>query len=118
MSVPWEKVITDPLGFSGYALFLVFGLVTLLARQQKPKHEWIVPVGIVLAAVCLIGGLVLAYRRQPVAPVALPNVAAPKSSMQIDKVDQKVDNGNAVTGVQGDVTITSNPPPKGSKPKQ
>ena len=111
MAVPWEKVLTNPLGLAGYALFLVFVVVKLLVKQRKPRNNWIVPVGFALAAACVFGGLGLAYLHQSRLTVQ------PTPSMKIGNVDQKVKNGNAVTGVQGDVTITPDPPPKNSVPK-
>ncbi len=111
MSIPWQKVLTDPLGLCGYALFLVFGIVTYVVKQKTPANRWIVPTGISLAAICVLGGLALAYHREPAASMSPANTAAPSTSLRIDKVDQKIENGNAIAGVQGNVTVTSTPPP-------
>ena len=118
MSIHWEKVLTDPLGFAGYALFLMFSVVTVVVKQRKPRNEWIVPAGFALATVCVLGGLALAYHREPKGSVASPNTTAPNSSMHIDKIEQNVGNGNAVAGVQGDVSSSPAPPPNGSKAKR
>jgi hypothetical protein len=115
MGIPWEKVVTDPLGFASYGLALVFGIVSFIVRQRKPKDRWVVPVAIALAAVCVLGGLSLAYLRE-VAGTQNTNVPAP--SMHIDKLKQKVGNGAAVAGVQGNVNISPSSPQGPPKPKQ
>lgn len=119
MSVHWEKVLTDPLGLAGYVLFLVFGVVTLIAKRRTALHRWVVPAGFTMAAVLLLSCLYLAYhRKSPPTPV-LPTTQSPQAaSMHINKVDQKVENGNAVAGVQGSVTITSVPAASRTPTKQ
>lgn len=126
MSIHWEKILSDPLGLSGYALFLVFGVVTYVIKQRKPANRWVVPSGFILAALCIIGGITIAYRREqkpsPTQPGPAPASAstqpATPPSMHIDKVEQKVSGGNAVAGVQGNVTIQSGAPAQSAKPKQ
>jgi len=59
----WAKVVTQPLGLAGFALFLIFGY---LAKVEKPNIlRWLSPVGVVLAAGALVGGLALAYLQSP-----------------------------------------------------
>jgi hypothetical protein len=103
----WMKVITDPLGIAGFALALVFGVASRLVAQKRRKNtQWIVLAAYALAATCVVGGLTLAYHRESLTvPVKSPITDSPKHSMSIDKIDQKVDNGAAVAGVQGDVTV-------------
>jgi hypothetical protein len=112
MGIPWEKVVTDPLGLTAYALSLVFGIVSFEARRRKLKYQWVVPAGFAMAAVCVLGGLSLAYLREAGANL---KANAPNPSLHIDKLEQKVGNGNAVAGVQGDVKIT--PPSASDDPK-
>jgi len=116
LSIHFEKVLTDPLGLAGYALFLIFGVVTLVVKQNKPKVRWTVPAGFALGALCVIGCLSLAYRRQTVLSQPPPPNIAPSPSLKIDKVDQKVNCGDAVAGIQGNViasgTCSSNLKPK------
>jgi hypothetical protein len=50
-------------------------------------------------------------------PVMPPNPTAPTNSMQVDKVEQKVGSGNAVAGVQGNVTVTAPSAPTSPKAK-
>ena len=110
----WMKVITHPLGIAGFALALVFGVVGRVIVQKHRKNKWIEPAAYVLAAVCVVGGLALAYRRESMtSPVKSDTVR----SMRIDKIDQKVGNGTAVAGVQGNVTVNAPNPQKESKPK-
>lgn len=121
----WTKVITDPLGLAGFALALVFGFV---ARTRKPA--WVMPVSIILAAVCIFGSLFLAYERvssekkeagKKLEPVAEPpnsrDPPAAANSMKIDKIEQHVERGSAVSGLQGNVTINVPAPQNESKPK-
>ena len=125
----WMKVITNPLGIAGFALALVFGVVSRVVVQKGRKNtQWIVPAAYALAAACVLGGLALAYHRESIARSARPEPAGAPAlsqtkgsaapSMRIDKIDQTVGTGAAVAGVQGDVTVNPPNPHKESKPKQ
>ena len=107
MAIPSEKILTDPLGLAGYALFLVFGVITLILRKRQKKHQWLVPTGAVLACLCVVAGLSLAFLRES---RLKPPPVAPVQSMHIDSVEQTVTSGSAVTGVQGNVTIDEKSP--------
>jgi hypothetical protein len=90
----WTKVVTDPLGIAGFALALVFAVVSRLVRQKSKKHlQWILPVAYTLAAAWIAGGFFLAYQHV--------SVVSATPTMRIDKIDQRADNGAAVAGVQG-----------------
>jgi hypothetical protein len=103
----WTKVVTEPLGLAGFALFLMFAYLGKVIKDEK--RRWLSPVAFACAAVTLIAGFSLAYlelRKQdipqsttkPAVTVAEPAPAAQQSS-----------NGPGspnVQGVQGDVTIT------------
>jgi hypothetical protein len=107
----WTKVITDPLGFTGFALALVFGVLGYSTRGRRKNERWKSLVAFALAAFCILGGLVLAYRRtavpvpSPPAAQAAPAQTAPAPSMRVGPIQQKADN--AVAGVQGNVTVNS-----------
>ena len=105
MNPPPAKIFTDPLSLVGDALALVFGLITLKVRMRQKKPNWLLPVVVVLAAVCIVAGLGLAYQRES---RLKPPPQVPTQSMHIDSVDQTVTNGNAITGVQGTVTVQGN----------
>jgi hypothetical protein len=115
----WTKVITDPLGVTGFALALVFGVAgRILARKRRKSDQWIVPAAYLLAVVCVGGGFFLAYKRGSVTTESRPPaVSVPAPSMRIDKIEQKADNGAAVAGVQGDVTVNKPTGQKESKPQ-
>lgn len=72
----WTKVVTEPLGLVGFALALVFGV--LGARRGAPRG--LLPVGIALAAACMVGAFALAWQRgappTPVPPAAAPSPPA------------------------------------------
>lgn len=55
----FKEMITHPLGLAGFALALVFGVLSTRLRRTAPP--WWPTVAILLAAVALIGGLLLAY---------------------------------------------------------
>lgn len=57
----WTRVVTDPLGIAGFALFLVFGLLARLKAGRE--RRWLSRASIILASVALLGGLSLAYIR-------------------------------------------------------
>jgi len=114
----WSKVVTDPLGLVGFALALVFGVASQIVRRRHgTRGQWMVVAAYVLAAVSVVSGLAIAYRRaSPVVPapanpvqgtpaLAAPAPAAP--SLTIDRIEQ---HGNTnIAGVQGGtVDIKSN----------
>jgi hypothetical protein len=113
MSINWDKAVTDPIGLAGFALSLLFGVVALVVKRRKPSSAWIVPTGLILATVCILGGLGLAWQRQahsspaphiPSASAATPTI----QKMDLHDIHQNTNCGPAVAGVQGDVTIDSN----------
>jgi hypothetical protein len=120
----WIKVVTHPLGLSGFALFLVF---VYLGRAHRSERRWLSPVAFVIAAIALVGGLVLAHV-QVAKPAASSLQTNPPPAPTNQQVQQKTtgQGSPAVQGVQGDVTITvdqskekteiQKPPEK--KPKQ
>jgi hypothetical protein len=87
----WIDVVTDPLGLAGFALFLVFTVLTRLRKENRPS--WLTPVFIVMAFVSLIGGIWLA------------SINRESNNITIRQVTHG-DKSPAVTGVTGDVTIT------------
>jgi|SRR5664279_5200056 len=105
----WAKVVMHPLGLVGFALFLVFGYLAKIKRSDE--RRWLSPVAFAIAAVALIGGLVLAYVQasKPVAPsVQISKPGAP-TQQQTNQQIQQTSTGEGspnVQGVQGDVTVT------------
>lgn len=105
----WTKVVTNPLGLAGFALFLVFGFLAKL--KQRDVRRWLAPVAIVMAVIALVAGLSLAYvqvrRLPPVSPVRTQSTPAPCQQQNI-QFDQKTPGAGspAVNCVQGPVTIT------------
>jgi len=59
----WTSVVTDPLGLAGFALFLVFSVLGL--RRRTSEARWVTASFVSLAGIALVGGLGLAYVRQP-----------------------------------------------------
>jgi hypothetical protein len=108
MNTSWLKAITDPLGLAGYALSLLFGVVTYTVKQRKPRNSWIAPAGFILAAACILGGIGLAYQRQ-ITSFSAPATQTPQTpaeqQMDLHDIHQKATCGTAVAGVQGNVTI-------------
>jgi hypothetical protein len=116
----WTQVVTDPVGLSGFALALGFGVLSrlLAAQAERISARWVTAGAFGLALICVIGGLTLAYQRQSHATAtahraATPSQPQPDASISIEKIEQRVESGSAVAGVQGDVTVSS--PPAGVK---
>jgi hypothetical protein len=117
LSMPdWTKVVTEPLGLAGFALFLAFGALSRL--KQEEDRRWLRPMASLMAVLALVGGLTLAYVKsaQSAAPVvtSAPVTQAPATApqkpaqSQTNQVEQTTTGAGspAVQGVQGDVTIT------------
>jgi hypothetical protein len=101
----FTKVVTQPLGLAGFALFLIFGLVARVKRNDE--RRWIFPVSLVMAVAALVGGLGLAYRHDAnklpsVIQVTGPNGTningAQNSTINIDQsTDKSVVNQGAAS---------------------
>lgn len=106
----WSKVVTDPLGLAGFALFLVFGFVAKL--KNKNERRWITPLAVFMAVCSLFGGIFLSYKKSLQPPTGSPSQSgaapAPQQQQTNTKVIQKTtgQGSPAVQGVQGDLTIT------------
>jgi hypothetical protein len=119
----WTQVITHPLGLAGFALFLVFGYLAKVKRNDE--RRWISRAAVAAAVVGLAGGLIIAYAQ--ILKPTIPSVrsAAPPVQQQTNQVQQSTTGPGspAVQGVQGDVTITvdqssGEAKPQKSAPKQ
>jgi hypothetical protein len=73
----WIQVVTQPLGLAGFALFLVFGYVAKVKKDDE--RRWLSRAAVALAIIAL-GGLILAY-------VQIPKPATP--SAQTSKAQQQ-----------------------------
>lgn len=113
----WTKVVTQPLGLAGFALFLVFGY--LARAKRNDERRWLSPVAVAVAAVALAGGLILAYVQAP-RPAAPAAQTTKTPAQQTNQVQQSTSGAGspAVQGVQGDVTITVDQSDGGAKPKK
>ena len=110
----WAKVVTDPLGLAGFALFLVFGY---LAKAKKSNQQrWLAPLAVCAAIAALAGGLALSYVRVSKSVAPAVNTSNPPMQ-QTNKVQQSSSGAGSpnVQGVQGDVTITVDQSSAGSK---
>lgn len=106
---PWIKVVDQPLGLAAFALFLVFGYL-----KRNDKRRWLSRVAFALAAVALVGGLVIAYVQvpKPVPPSNQSSKPVAPNQQQTNQPVQQTSTGEGspnVQGVQGDVTITVDP---------
>jgi hypothetical protein len=99
----WTKVVTEPLGLAGFALFLVFGVLSRL--KAKEERRWLAPVASAMAVLALAGGLTLAYVKtaRETAQQNRPNPMQSNTSVQQTTTGA---GSPVVQGVQGDVTIT------------
>jgi hypothetical protein len=102
----WIKVIVNPLGIAGFALFLVFGYV---ARAKKPdRRPWVAPLAFTMAIFALIGGFSIAYLEVRATTARSTPAGQPAAPAIQQRVRQRSagDGSPNVQGVQGDVTIT------------
>lgn len=106
----WTKVVTDPLGLGGFALFLFFAYIGH-RRKSGQQDSWTGLASYSLAVIALLGGLILAYQKEKRKPDGAGNV----QNMKIGNVDQQSQGGSNVTGVQGDVSVGGDSA-KNSKP--
>jgi hypothetical protein len=105
----WTKVVTNPLGLAGFALFLVFGY--LARAKRNDERRWLSPAAVALAVVALVGCLLIAYKQLPKpSPQPVQAIQAqPPVKQQTNNNVQQTSSGEGspnVQGVQGDVTIT------------
>lgn len=108
----WIKVVTDPLGLTGFALFLVFSFLARNRQGKKPK--WLTPSAFAMALIALVGGLSIAYQQNT-------HPSAPSSDQKIGIIEQSSSGSSApnVAGVRGNVSIniaqptTTNQSPSG-----
>jgi hypothetical protein len=106
---PWAKVVTDPFGLAGFALFLVFGFLAKV--KKKDERRWLSPLAVALAAVALTGSLVIAYCRVKASERITSSVQATKPAVQ-QQTNQQIQQTSSgagspnVQGVQGSVSIT------------
>jgi hypothetical protein len=106
----WTKILTHPLGLTGFALFLVFGLFAKLKRRDEQR--WLFMCAVVMAFIALVGGLSLAYVQMRSASATTISPAKPGPSpapLQDGGNTQQVSTGAGspnVKGVNGDVNIT------------
>ena len=90
------KLVTHPLGLAGYALACVFAYLEF-SKQGPP---WFVILAGALAAVCVVGGIALAWKTAKAAKPA-PQMPSQPSVRQETRGDQSP----AISKVEGPVKI-------------
>ena len=98
----WTKVVMQPLGLAGFALFLVFGLIA--NRKRKAPHNWLFPAALGMAVLALIGGISLSYV-QMTQRAAAASKATPPSQVKVEQKSSGACSPN-IADVKGDVTYT------------
>lgn len=100
----WVKVVVQPLGLAGFALFLVFGLIARAKRNDQRK--WLSTAAVSMAFVALVGGMTLAFVRERGQAAAAAAAAAKPAAPQVQSIQT---NGNAspVFVGTGPVTFTA-----------
>lgn len=85
----FTNVVTHPLGLAGFALALVFGVLSRVGRHPPP---WWPHAAVAMAAVTLVGGLTLAYlqsAKPPLAQIPSAQAAAPPAPAQATSTPTK-----------------------------
>lgn len=68
----WIEVVNTPLGYSAFALFLIFSVLSKVVKREKHQTVTLV-VFLSLAVVSLVGGIILAREqyKSPIKPMPL-----------------------------------------------
>ena len=105
----WIKVVTHPLGLTGFALFLVFSF--LGRNRQRKKPIWLTPLAFAMAFIAIIAGLSLSYQQNT-------HPTAPSSGQHIGTIKQTSSGSSTsnVAGVQGTVSLSIIAPSIGDHP--
>jgi hypothetical protein len=104
----WAKAVVHPLGLAGFALFLLF---LLLSKTRKPDDQRLLSrVFLIAALASLVGGLGLSYLqvgRAPAAPTPT-QVSGPHPQENRDIQQNTTGPGSpAIQGVQGNVNVNN-----------
>src|SRR3954463_16622357 len=67
----WTKVVSNPLGLAGFALFLVFAYLAKV--KSADERRWLSPAAVLVALAALLGGLLIAYAQIPKTGAASSN---------------------------------------------
>lgn len=110
MNVP--KIVTHPLGLTGYALALVFGLIATVGPSEN--WPWLPAAAVALALLCIVGGLILASRQ---ASNKKPYKSSPGETPAV-KQESVGDQSPNVANSKGPVNIIFDGPPKPSTKKK
>lgn len=114
----WIKVVTHPLGLAGFALFLVFGYLAKVKRNNE--RRWLSRAAVAVAVVPLAGGLFIAYAE--ISKPATPSAQTSKAPVQqqTNQVQQSTTGPGSPTvqGVQADVTATVSQSTGEAKPQK
>ncbi len=92
----WTEVVTEPLGLAGFALFLVFSVLSKTAGVEK--YRWLPKAFIAMAVIALVGGLALAFSS---ARDGRSGGGTPATVIQSTEGDASP----AIQGVEGDVRL-------------
>jgi hypothetical protein len=104
----WVKVVVQPLGLAGFALFLVFGLIARAKRADERKG--LSRAALAMAFVALAGGLCLAFLKERGQEAAKP--AAPQvQSIQTNGSASPVFVGTGAVSFTANQNPTSNNAP-------
>jgi hypothetical protein len=116
----WAKVVTNPLGLVGFALFLVFNAIARFKRSDEKR--WIARVFVCMAIATLVAGFVIAWdqvHRPAPTTTSTSQLPAPNAKQNCESAEQKSEGAGSpnVNCVQGNVTITvdQNPRDNGAK---
>jgi hypothetical protein len=100
----WVKVVVQPLGLAGFALFLVFGLIARAKRNDQRK--WLSTAAVSMAFVALVGGMTLAFVRERGQAAAAAAAAAKPPAPQVQSIQTNGSASPVFVGT-GPVTFTA-----------
>lgn len=103
----WTQVITHPLGLAGFALALVFGIISAKGSEQV---SWLAPVAASMAVLALAGGLYLSYLDKKPKPItdaeSSSKVPAPSAATLPPSQPPSSDKSSAQATGTGSVAVS------------
>jgi len=113
----WITILTDPVGLTGFALFLVFTLLSKRKSKLKAKQKWVTPVFIVVAIAALAGGIWFSYVQYQKGKEPSPSQVTSGSEKKQIHQHTEGPQSPAVADTNGNVTININSKDEDKKEK-
>lgn len=112
----WQSAVRHPLGLAGFALACVFSLIARFGPTIE--YPWLMPLAATMAAVALIGGLLIASRQRSRSGTPSHNQSSSAAPAEI-QITTTGDQSPAIGNANGKVSINYGASPeRGDKEQQ